>query len=891
MSNSTLCHPELITITIDGKEWQVPKGRNLLQCILDAQQTIPHFCYHEALGAVGSCRLCAAMVAPAADKPQSLQMTCMMAAQPGMVIQVQADYAQKFRKGVIEGLMLNHPHDCPVCDEGGECMLQDMTVLSEHQHRRNRFNKRTWENQYLGPLIHHEMNRCITCYRCVRFYRDYAKGDDFGVFGSRDRVYFGRFEEGVLESEFSGNLLDVCPTGVFTNKRFRESYVRPWDLSTAKSVCVNCSVGCNVLPGFRHETLRRIKPLENPSVNRWFMCDKGRFGGEFVNHESRLKAGFVDGRVVPASEARQILAVRIKDVRNRGGKIVGIGSPRASLEANAALALLVGEAGGQTIFFSSDAKRQVVRRAAGLTVSGHVRTPSLQDIEKSDCVVILGGDVTGEAPMLDLSARQAVNGGGRVFIASPRAGKLDVHSTLSIRTVPGYEAQLVDTLLRSIQGEQLQLNGESNFVQEAAYFLKQASRPVLLVSARTESLALVNSAFALAMNLHSDARPCSLAYWYDDVNSAGVGLARHDAVPSEVIADLRAGRVQAVVALETDLVEFFGSSEQLAGSLQACELVATIDAFLSPGTQASSVVVPCVSHYQAFGTLVNYEGRAQRYEGLHIPGPISSTSSEVLMHVMNELGTLERVHGTEFHDVYDIARDQSSELDNLLAGGVGVCLCSDSPVSGDVQLSSNIRPFGSELLVGWQVVHTFGSDTLGRMSPPSVELGPGPYVELHPSDADRLGFSEGTLVTVSTTIGEFHGPLRLRSDLHSGVACSPKLASIMTQAPAAPLSDSNPQNPGDPPEYDPLDSGAAEQEDPHSAELGPAADGPNDPEDPTVSSELGGESRAVSEALAPQFPEFHSEIPTPGSPVTQSSQATDNPTAKSRNKPKSKGKR
>src|SRR6478735_10596627 len=162
-----------VKVTIEGKVYEVAAGSNVLQAVLDAGQVIPHFCYHEALGAVGSCRLCACQIAPAADKPARLEMSCMVRAAEGMVVTVNEPYASNFRRQVIEDLMLNHPHDCPVCDEGGECMLQDMTVLSEHQHRRNRFSKRTWNNQYLGPLIHHEMNRCITCYRCTRYYKEY----------------------------------------------------------------------------------------------------------------------------------------------------------------------------------------------------------------------------------------------------------------------------------------------------------------------------------------------------------------------------------------------------------------------------------------------------------------------------------------------------------------------------------------------------------------------------------------------------------------------------------------------------------------------------------------------------------------------------------------------
>ncbi len=149
---------------------------------------------------------------------------------------------------VIEWMMTNHPHDCPVCDEGGECHLQDMTLMTGHNYRRYRFEKNTYNNQDLGPLINHEMNRCIGCYRCVRYYKDYAGGNDLDVFSSHNHVYLGRHEDGTLESEFSGNLVEVCPTGVFTDKTLKKHFTRRWDYTTAPSVCVHCALGCNINP-------------------------------------------------------------------------------------------------------------------------------------------------------------------------------------------------------------------------------------------------------------------------------------------------------------------------------------------------------------------------------------------------------------------------------------------------------------------------------------------------------------------------------------------------------------------------------------------------------------------------------------------------------------------
>ena len=221
---------------------------------------LPYFCWHPAMHSVGACRQCAVkLFRDEQDKRGRIVMSCMTPAAEGTRISVDDPEARAFRAGVIEMLMLNHPHDCPVCDEGGECHLQDMTVLTGHNYRHTRFPKRTHRNQDIGPFVTHEMNRCIQCYRCVRFYRDHAGGRDLDVLGWHDHVYFGRQNNGRLESEFSGNLVEVCPTGVFTDKSLYSHYTRKWDLQVAPSVCAA------LRPGLQHDPRRAVRrPAANP---------------------------------------------------------------------------------------------------------------------------------------------------------------------------------------------------------------------------------------------------------------------------------------------------------------------------------------------------------------------------------------------------------------------------------------------------------------------------------------------------------------------------------------------------------------------------------------------------------------------------------------------------
>ncbi|CAB5106661.1 NADH-ubiquinone oxidoreductase chain G (EC [Olavius algarvensis associated proteobacterium Delta 3] len=229
------------TLTIDNRQVTVSPGTKVIDAAEKLGIMIPRFCFHPALGSVGACRVCAVTILEGPIK--GVQMSCMLDTMDDMVVSTTHTDAVDFRRDVIEWLMANHPHDCPVCDEGGHCLLQDMTVSGGHGIRKFPGTKRTYTDQYLGPLIQHEMNRCIQCYRCTRFYREITGYEDLGVMGIGARVYFGRFQDGTLESPFAGNLTDLCPTGVFTDKPSRYTG-RRWDYERFPSVCLSCSLGC-----------------------------------------------------------------------------------------------------------------------------------------------------------------------------------------------------------------------------------------------------------------------------------------------------------------------------------------------------------------------------------------------------------------------------------------------------------------------------------------------------------------------------------------------------------------------------------------------------------------------------------------------------------------------
>lgn len=386
-------------IFIDNQQYTVKDGQNLLQASLSLKLDLPYFCWHPAMGSVGACRQCAmTQYQDENDTRGRMIVACMTPVSDGMRVSMQQPAEKLFRKQVIAALMTHHPHDCPVCSEGGECHLQDMTVMSGHNERQYKGKKTTFINQDLGPLVKHEMNRCITCYRCERFYKDYAGGSDLAAQASSNRVYFGRQSDGTLQSEFSGNLVEVCPTGVFTDKPFGDHYSRKWDLQTAPSVCQHCSVGCNTSLSERYGSVRRVTNRFNDHLNGYFLCDRGRYGFSYVDNETRRQTVTMNGQ--PSHWADTTLNVRLKNK----GKWIGIGSSQASLEDNFALQQLVGS---ENFNPGLDAQQEKLL-ATHMAILSQWEAASLAQMEQADAIIILAEDVNNSAPRIALSIRQAL---------------------------------------------------------------------------------------------------------------------------------------------------------------------------------------------------------------------------------------------------------------------------------------------------------------------------------------------------------------------------------------------------------------------------------------------------------------------------------------------------
>ncbi len=626
-----------VEISIDGVVREVNADGNLLQECLSLGLDLPYFCWHPCMGSVGACRQCAVkQYRDAADAEGMMTMACMTPVRPGARFSIADPQARAFRAGVIESLMISHPHDCPVCEEGGECHLQDMTLMSGHNYRRYDRKKVTHRNQYLGPFINHEMNRCITCYRCVRFYAEYAGGEDLSAQASHHFTYFGRHREGALESEFSGNLVEVCPTGVFTDKVFSKRYARKWDLQTAPSICVGCGAGCNIAPGERYGELRRVVNRYHGELNGYFICDRGRFGAGYVNDAQRLKTPLDGaGKALDAAAAARRL-------RELAAGAVGIGSPRAGNEANFALRQLVGEENFHAGY--SDAEHACMRLIAELAGDPRFNNPSMRAIEQADAVLVLGEDVTNTVPRIALALRQAVRNKALeladkaniprwqdaavrelaqqqrspLAIFACGATRLDDVASDRVVAAPAALARRAFELARRIDADAPGAGdgGDHEALERIAGQLLAARRPLIVAGAGGGDVELIRAAANIAGALRKRrgdgaAQAVDLCLLTAEVNSMGLQLmTRPEHSLGAALRKLRAGEAANVIVLENDLYRRAPRAE-VDAALAAAQQVAALDLLPNRTTAKADLTLPVAAFSEQQSTYVNYEGRAQ----------------------------------------------------------------------------------------------------------------------------------------------------------------------------------------------------------------------------------------------------------------------------------------
>ncbi|MBK4775472.1 NADH-quinone oxidoreductase subunit G [Candidatus Pantoea edessiphila] len=633
-------------IHVDGKKYIVKETDNLLQACLSVGLDIPYFCWHPALGSIGACRQCAIkQFQNSEDNIGRIVMSCMTPACNGSIISINDKEAKQFRKNIIELLMINHPHDCPVCEEGGNCHLQDMTVMTGHKIRRYRFTKRTYQNQDLSPFISHEMNRCITCYRCIRYYNDYADGKNLGVYGANNNIYFGCGEGEILENEFSGNLIEICPTGVFTDKTSLKKYNRKWDIQFSPSICQHCSIGCNISVGERYGEICKIDNRYNGSINHYFLCDMGRFSYDYINNKTRLNQPmYLQGcnwNTINLEQAVDLAA----DIIKQSKRIIGIGSSRASIESNFALKKLVGAKN----FSTGDLKieQECIEMVIKILNDGGLYTPSSSEIENYDAILILGEDISQVGTRIALSVRQAIkskrskiaeqnkipywnatavfNSGQYnkypLFLTGVKKTKLDDLATWSYYASIEDQARFGFALAHELYSQAPVVDGIKsdlkNQVHQVAQALINAKKPLIISGTHSGSVAIIEASANIAKALKYRGIKVGITLLVSNVNSIGLNLIGGNDLETS-LEQFNKGEADLLMIMENDLYRQAPKS-LLDTILSNPNNVIVIDHQNTFTAQKAGLILSTTSYAESSGTVINYEGRAQRFFQVYDP--------------------------------------------------------------------------------------------------------------------------------------------------------------------------------------------------------------------------------------------------------------------------------
>ncbi|MFC3713914.1 NADH-quinone oxidoreductase subunit NuoG [Sphingoaurantiacus capsulatus] len=565
--------PKLI---VDGIEVEVPQGATVLQACEEAGKEIPRFCYHERLSIAGNCRMCLVELEKA-PKPIA---SCSYPAADGMVIHTQGARTKKAREGVMEFLLINHPLDCPICDQGGECDLQDQALAYGRGHTRYDENKRAVTEKYMGPLIKTIMTRCIHCTRCVRFAEEVAGVEEIGAVFRGENMQITTYLEKAATSEMSGNVIDLCPVGALTSKPYAFT-ARPWELKKSESIDVMDAVGTNIIVGARGPQVMRVNPRINEEVNEEWASDKTRFACDGLM-KRRLDKPYVrrGGKLQPVSWGEAFEAIRAGIGKAKGDEIAAIAGDMVDLEGMVALKDLLGKLGST--------RHECRQDGAPIDPSvraGYLFNSTLAGIERADVVLLVGANPRWEAPLVNTRIRKAVRRNkAQVFAIGPQ---IDL-------TYPATQL-----------GDDLSLLAK--LPKEAAEALKLAERPAIIVGmGALQSAGVLAAALALATK-YKVAR----AGWngWNLLHTAAARVGGLDigfTTPSGVagiLEDARGGKLKAAF--------LYGADEIDTAALDTVFTV-YIGTHGDKGVRHADVILPAAAYTEKRGTYVNMEGRVQR---------------------------------------------------------------------------------------------------------------------------------------------------------------------------------------------------------------------------------------------------------------------------------------
>ena len=627
----------MVEIELDGLKVEVPPGSMIMHAAEKAGTYIPHFCYHKKLSIAASCRMCLVEV----EKAPKPMPACATPVTMGMIVRTKSDKAIKAQKSVMEFLLINHPLDCPICDQGGECQLQDLAVGYGGGASRYDEEKRVVFHKDVGPLISmEEMSRCIHCTRCVRFGQEIAGVMELGMSHRGEHAEIETFVGQSVDSELSGNMIDVCPVGALTSKPFRYS-ARTWELSRRKSVSPHDSTGANLIIQVKNHQVMRVVPLENEAVNECWIADRDRFSYEALNGDDRLTQPMLkqggEWKTVDWQTALEYVANGLQQVKvTHGAKAIGLlASPHSTVEELALAGALVRGLGSENI--DSRLRHADFGNACAAGQARWLGRP-MAELSQLHRVLVVGSNLRKDHPLFAQRIRQAARKGGQVNVLNAEAQDW----AMSLRNV-----WLADSSVwvGALAGVAAAVAAEAGVQSPVAGAVTDEARAVAksLLGGEHKAILLGNAAahhpkasslLALAnwIGQHTGA---SVGYLTEAANTVGAQLVR--AVPGQGglnAAQMLGGQVKAAILLNTEPA--FDSAAGAAG-LKAADMVVTLSPFKA-NLDISDVLLPIAPFTETSGSFVNAEGRLQSFHAVVRPLGETRPAWKVLRVLGNLLG-------------------------------------------------------------------------------------------------------------------------------------------------------------------------------------------------------------------------------------------------------------
>ncbi|MCM2559359.1 NADH-quinone oxidoreductase subunit NuoG [Alcaligenes nematophilus] len=743
----------MVELTIDGIKVDAPEGSMVIQAAHDAGVYVPHFCYHKKLSIAANCRMCLVDVEKA---PKPLP-ACATPVTNGMVVRTRSEKAIAAQKSVMEFLLINHPLDCPVCDQGGECQLQDLAVGYGGSESRYKEEKRVVAAKSMGPLISTEaMQRCIHCTRCVRTGEEIAGVQEVGMLNRGEHAEITTFVGRAVESELSGNMIDVCPVGALLSKPFRFN-ARTWELARRRSVSPHDSVGANLVLQAKMDKVLRVVPFENDEVNECWISDRDRFSYEGLYTEDRLTRPMVRGddgqwREASWNDAMQTIVAGMNAVREKFGadQLGCIGSATSTTEELALLARLGRALGTENVDFRL---RQTDARLDGALAGVPWLGMPLTALNELDRVLVVGSFLRKDHPLMAQRLRQAVKRGAQVsFIDSaadnPLFNAIAGRMTVAPSQLANSLAQVLVAVAKAKDSavpaglEGVQVSPEA---QQIADSLVSGERVAILLGNMA-----VNSdqASVIAANANAIAQASGAKLGFLTAGGNTVGGYLANAVPGKgglTAEQMLAQTLRAYLVLNVEPALDSDLGERAVETLKSATFSVALTSYRSAAEQWADVMLPVSPFTETSGTFVNAEGRVQSFKGA--AAPVGDTRPA--WKVLRVLGNLFQLDGFD---------DETSESvrDSVMAAGV------ESRLSNQINLAASVLPAASGL-ERVADVPIYRSDALVRRSAPLQETpaSAAPTARMAAATLAQLGLADGDLVKVRSSQGEVSLPAQL----------------------------------------------------------------------------------------------------------------------------------